>query len=102
MTKNIMFFNVLSMLLMFSTSAFSTEIYPSGPSSVQLSQKEQPSISQTDNAGATASTNTPASFKKDLEPQRSGCCSHHDGVCGCKDDRAVCCDGTLSPSCGCN
>jgi hypothetical protein len=33
---------------------------------------------------------------------RSGCCSWHGGVCGCEDGRAVCCDGTLSPSCGCN
>ncbi len=34
--------------------------------------------------------------------QRSGCCSHHGGVCGCSGGRAVCCDGTFSPSCGCN
>ncbi len=31
----------------------------------------------------------------------SGCCSHHKGVCGCSDGRAVCCDNTLSPTCGC-
>jgi hypothetical protein len=31
-----------------------------------------------------------------------GCCSHHNGVCGCSSDgRAQCCDGSLSPSCGC-
>ena len=31
-----------------------------------------------------------------------GCCSHHRGVCGCSDDgRAICCDNTYSPSCGC-
>lgn len=33
---------------------------------------------------------------------RSGCCSHHGGVCGCSGGRALCCDGALSPSCGCN
>ncbi|MDD3593561.1 MAG: hypothetical protein PHX18_02930 [Candidatus Gastranaerophilales bacterium] len=33
---------------------------------------------------------------------RSGCCSHHGGVCGCFKGRAQCCDGTLSPSCGCD
>ena len=33
--------------------------------------------------------------------QRSGCCSHHGGVCGCSAGRALCCDGSLSPSCGC-
>lgn len=30
-----------------------------------------------------------------------GCCSRHGGQCGCRMDRVVCCDGTLSPSCGC-
>ena len=33
---------------------------------------------------------------------RRGCCSHHGGVCGCKSNRALCCDGSLSPSCGCD
>ncbi len=32
---------------------------------------------------------------------RRGCCSHHGGVCGCSNGRAVCCDGSYSPSCGC-
>jgi len=31
-----------------------------------------------------------------------GCCSWHGGVCGCTGGRAVCCDGKLSPSCGCH
>lgn len=31
-----------------------------------------------------------------------GCCSWHGGECGCSaSGRAICCDGTLSPSCGC-
>lgn len=30
-----------------------------------------------------------------------GCCSWHDGVCGCGGSRLRCCDGTLSPTCGC-
>lgn len=38
----------------------------------------------------------------DLQAERSGCCSHHGGVCGCSAGRAVCCDGALSPSCGCD
>jgi len=35
--------------------------------------------------------------------QRSGCCSHHGGVCGCNQTyhRYQCCDGAISPSCGC-
>lgn len=36
------------------------------------------------------------------EIQRRGCCSHHNGVCGCVNGRAKCCDGTLSPTCGCD
>ncbi len=37
-----------------------------------------------------------------INPERSGCCSWHGGVCGCTSSgRAICCDGTLSPSCGC-
>ena len=38
----------------------------------------------------------------DTGPARSGCCSWHGGVCGCSSSgRAACCDGSLSPSCGC-
>lgn len=33
---------------------------------------------------------------------KRGCCSWHGGVCGCKNGRAVCCDGSYSPTCGCN
>lgn len=33
----------------------------------------------------------------------SGCCSYHDGVCGCGENgRQICCDGSISPSCGCD
>jgi hypothetical protein len=38
--------------------------------------------------------------KEELAQQ--GCCSHHGGVCGCSGGRAACCDGALSPSCGCH
>lgn len=37
----------------------------------------------------------------DIVVAQRGCCSWHKGVCGCEDGRKVCCDGTLSPSCGC-
>jgi hypothetical protein len=33
---------------------------------------------------------------------RRGCCSHHGGVCGCESKSIVCCDGSHSPTCGCN
>lgn len=32
---------------------------------------------------------------------QQGCCSHHQGVCGCAFGTKQCCDGTSSPSCGC-
>jgi len=37
----------------------------------------------------------------DLDVERRGCCSWHQEVCGCSAGRAVCCDGMLSPTCGC-
>lgn len=36
------------------------------------------------------------------QAERRGCCSHHGGVCGCRGGRALCCDGRVSPSCGCD
>ncbi len=33
---------------------------------------------------------------------KRGCCSWHQGVCGCQGGRVVCCDGSFSPSCTCN
>ena len=35
------------------------------------------------------------------EAMQSGCCSWHNGVCGCVGGRKTCCDGTTSPSCKC-
>lgn len=36
------------------------------------------------------------------DAERRGCCSHHNGVCGCSTNgKAMCCDGAESPSCGC-
>ncbi len=39
---------------------------------------------------------------KDKKYVRRGCCSHHNGVCGCTNGRQQCCDGSLSPSCTCH
>ena len=50
--------------------------------------------------------NTPQPSASEMTPlpqqtliEKRGCCSWH--VCGCAGGRAKCCDGTLSPSCGC-
>jgi len=34
-------------------------------------------------------------------PSKRGCCSHHQGVCGCSGGQTQCCDGSASPSCTC-
>lgn len=36
------------------------------------------------------------------ELERRGCCSWHNGVCGCSYGRVVCCDQTYSPTCRCD
>ena len=40
-------------------------------------------------------------FASAEEAMQSGCCSWHNGVCGCSNGRKTCCDGSLSPSCKC-
>lgn len=56
------------------------------------------------NQDLTEQTNRGQLYTRNYQPteQRRGCCSHHGGVCGCQGGRALCCDGTLSPSCGCD
>ena len=53
-------------------------------------------------ADQTQTENYSSSQKKVDQTARQGCCSHHNGVCGCSNGRAACCDGSYSPSCGCN
>jgi hypothetical protein len=36
-----------------------------------------------------------------VDDEQRGCCSHHNGVCGCSGGRTTCCDGSTSPSCQC-
>ena len=36
------------------------------------------------------------------EVEHRGCCSQHSGVCGRNGGLAKCCDGQLSPTCGCD
>src|SRR5262245_40923014 len=43
----------------------------------------------------------PSGSNRDQEIAQRGCCSWHDGVCGCSGGRVQCCDGSQSPSCGC-
>lgn len=54
-------------------------------------------------AGCAALKPEPAAVPATPEVARRGCCSHHDGVCGCNavTGYQLCCDGTDSPSCKC-
>lgn len=47
----------------------------------------------------STSQTTSLSIKQDV--MQRGCCSWHQGVCGCSNGRQVCCDGSLLPSCRC-
>ena len=51
---------------------------------------------------ALANACDPASIVSSVGEKR-GCCSHHNGVCGCNSQTGMqrCCDGTDSPSCKC-
>lgn len=60
---------------------------------------EQPSA----NVAAPVALRSPCPPSAEREiVARQGCCSWHDGVCGCSYGRVVCCDGSYSPSCTCN
>lgn len=54
-------------------------------------------------ACATAGNKAASNICSPSVVAKRGCCSHHDGVCGCSEKgRVICCDGTLSPSCTCH
>lgn len=66
--------------------------------------KEMPPVQKLEQIAPNAGIdeNSIAGMKDpDLVPMQRGCCSWHQGVCGCNNGRTVCCDGTYSPSCGC-
>ena len=79
-------------LLLVSNMAFAQE--PSEPQQIQTTPNQQEKIKQ-------FFENKKDECQLDDKAERRGCCSHHDGVCGCSGGRAQCCDGSLSPSCGC-
>lgn len=79
---------LLIVLLGISTSFAGEDIPPSLVTPVQ--------------ATVVAQCPVDASTMGKMQLARSGCCSHHHGVCGCTGGRQQCCDGTLSPSCTCN
>ena len=81
---------LLTALLFISPSAFAVD----PPSSV-------PMLPLCEILTPPAAMSQPVENAAEQVAQR-GCCSHHGGVAGCsKEGRAVCRDGSLSPSCGC-
>ena len=53
-------------------------------------------------APARADNLVQSDTKPTITITRQGCCSHHNGVCGCgRNGHTGCCDGTTSPSCSC-
>lgn len=72
--------------------------------SFQLSADNAKTINTKANTGCAlnAQTSKNITARNKFPDLRRGCCSHHEGVCGCSNGRAVCCDGILSPSCGCD
>lgn len=77
---------VLGIALLFST-VFATE--------VERITSKYVSDAKTINCETILKTNDKELIAK------SGCCSHHGGVCGCNSGRVVCCDNTYSPTCIC-
>lgn len=80
----------MKLLLIFAAVAGLSPAQPvEAPRSVPVAPMSRP-------AGCEGKT-----FATAEEAQQSGCCSWHQGVCGCANGRKTCCDGTASPSCTC-
>lgn len=82
-------FIILLSILSISLASTQFEVKQAEPQTIEKAQFSECEILLSQNATAE-------------ELKRRGCCSHHNGVCGCKNGRAVCCDNTLSPTCGCD
>ncbi len=91
MKLGIMGLTVLCIMLMASV-AFASPPQQADDSTLQPQSIQQQAVDEDSIAGMD---------DPDLIPLQRGCCSWHQGVCGCRNGRTVCCDGTLSPSCGC-
>ena len=53
-------------------------------------------------AGQPVCEQTKINTSVEEQVAKSGCCSHHGGVCGCSGGNDLCCDGAPSPTCGCH
>jgi len=83
-------------IFLFATLGFSQET-PNQQTDNQIESSQ--AILASNDLEQTATSKTPI---KETTLEKRGCCSWHGGVCGCENGRAKCCDGTLSPSCGCD
>lgn len=70
--------------------------------SVSALAENSTTIKPQQNSNSTACQELRQSGATSEEIAKRGCCSWHQGVCGCSGGRQTCCDGTTSPSCTCH
>jgi len=93
-TKTGCLFPMVMIIITFIISTCLLTICFAAKSSANHSKSSQ---KQSDSDKSTSLKSENSSIKT-----KSGCCSHHNDVCGCKNGRAQCCDGTMSPTSKCN
>ncbi len=89
---------LIAMILLFASMSFAAD---PAPKEQKLAPQSQGAFAEDLNKSRMPAR-TPQSTKQETTAERSGCCSHHNGVCGCSLGRQICCDGSQSPSCTCN
>lgn len=98
--KNLVVFFICVSFFAAKSFAFDEQVDNPAPTVSPVCKSETPAFVIQDNFDQNK-LNQCAQSGPEQVAQR-GCCSHHHGVCGCSPDgRAQCCDGSLSPSCGC-
>lgn len=95
---------ILAAIAIFSTTAIAADD-PLQTLTCAVQQTDEAACSPlvTIQAMAEAAEAKPAlDFTPLDQMEQQGCCSWHNGVCGCSyTGRTLCCDGTTSPSCRC-
>jgi len=89
-------------LLLLSSVALADDSLSNQPASDQPIEKILMQHQESQQSECRINKDNLADLTVNKNLKRSGCCSHHGGVCGCTGGRAQCCDGELSPSCGCD
>lgn len=70
---------------------------------ISIADDKQANTGQGDTPAQVCQQAEAVDGKDGVKVAQRGCCSWHNGVCGCSSaGRVICCDGTKSPSCTCN